>query len=382
MIYQIVIAGILVIILINLVLNLRNLRTPDRNARVPQPAPLISVLVPARNEEENIRACLETLQKQDYPNYEILVLDDNSTDTTAAIVNEMASGDDRINLYFGEPLPDDWAGKCFACHQLAQKAKGDWLLFVDSDTTHEPHMLRSVLALAMELKTSLLSGFPRQLATSFPQKVIMPVFYFILLGWLPLWWLHRSKTPKPSMAIGQFFFFSADEYRRIGGHEAVKSRIVEDVWMGIETSKHAGRHIAVDLSGMASCHMYRDIGAMWRGLGKSIYSIAAMAPLGLLAIVLVAYFLYIAPFFWLWNGFFLAPEPLLWRATVVLQICLMFFMRWLVDSRFRGPAISMWFHPIGLMFYLINVIYSWLRFVAGAGVTWKERFYGKESTVE
>jgi chlorobactene glucosyltransferase len=382
MIYQIIIAGILVLILINLVLNLRSLRKPDRNAKVPQPAPLISVLVPARNEEENIRACLESLQKQDYPNYEILVLDDNSTDYTATIVNEMASGDERIKLHFGEPLPDDWSGKCFACHQLAEKAKGDWFLFVDADTRHEPHMLRSVLALAMELKTSLLSGFPRQLATSFAQKVIMPVFYFILLGWLPLWWLHQSKTPKPSMAIGQFFFFAADEYRRIGGHETVRSRIVEDVWMGIQVSKHGGRHIAVDLSNAASCHMYRDIGEMWSGLGKSIYSVAAMAPLGLLAIIIVAYFLYIAPFFWLWNGFFMGPEPLLWRSIVVSQICLMFFMRWLVDSRFREPAISMWFHPIGLMFYLVNVIYSWVRWVAGTGVTWKERFYGKESTVE
>ena len=382
MIYQIIIAGILVVILINLVLNLRNLRTPDRNARVPQPAPLISVLIPARNEEENIRTCLESLQKQDYPNYEILVLDDNSTDTTATIVNEMASEDERINLHFGEPLPEDWAGKCFACHQLAQKAKGDWLLFVDADTRHEPHMLRSVLALAMEFKTSLLSGFPRQLATSFAQKVIMPVFYFILLGWLPLWWVHRSKTPKPSMAIGQFFFFSAKEYRRIGGHEAVKSRIVEDVWMGIEVSKHGGRHIAVDLSSVASCHMYRDIGAIWSGLGKSIYSVAAMSPIGILAIIAVAYFLYIAPFYWFWNGFFLDSETLLWRGILVLQICLMFFMRWLVDSRFREPAISMWFHPIGLMFYLVNVVYSWARWLAGAGVTWKERFYGKESTVE
>jgi len=382
MVYQIVIAGILAIFLINLILNLRHLRIPDPKSKVPEPAPLISVLVPARNEEENIRACLDSLQQQDYPNFEILVLDDNSTDSTAAIVNEMASRDNHIDLHFGEPLPDDWSGKCFACHQLAKKAKGDWLLFVDADTTHAPHMLRSVLALAMELKTSLLSGFPRQLADSFPEKVIMPVFYFILLGWLPLWWLHRSKTPKPSMAIGQFFFFSKDEYWRIGGHEAVKSRIVEDVWMGIEVSRKGGRHMAADLSSVTFCRMYRGIGSMWRGLGKSIYSIVAMAPLGIAALVAMVYFLYMAPFFWLWNGFFMGPEPLLWRGIVVLQICIMLFMRWLVDNRFHEPTISMWFHPIGLMFYLVNVIYSWGRFLAGTGVTWKERFYGKESTVE
>jgi chlorobactene glucosyltransferase len=382
MIYQIVIAGILVIILINLILNLRNLRRPDPNAKVPDPAPLISILVPARNEEENIRACLESLQKQDYPNYEILVLDDNSTDTTAAIVNEMASSDERINLHFGEPLPDDWAGKCFACHQLAQKAKGDWFLFVDADTRHEPQMLRGVLALAIELNTSLLSGFPRQLAKSLATKIGIPVIYFLLLGWLPLWWLHRSKKPKPSMAIGQFFFFSKEGYWRMGGYEAVKSKLVEDVCMGIEVSKHGGRHIAVDLSSMTSCHMYRDLGEMWSGLGKSIYSVAAMAPLGLVALVIVAYFLYIAPFYWLYNSFFMSSEPLLWRGIVALQIIVIYFMRWLIDNRFREPSISMWFHPIGLSFYFLNVLYSEGRWLVGAGITWKERFYSKESTVE
>src|SRR4030042_1276716 len=337
MIYQIIIAGILAVFLVNLILNLRNLRTPDLNSKVPEPAPLISVLIPARNEEENIRPCRESLQKQDYPNFEILVLDDNSSDSTAAIVNEMASKDSRIDLYFGEPLPDDWAGKPFACYQLAQKAKGDWLLFVDADTTHEPHMLRSVLALAIEEKTSLLSGFPRQLANSLPQKIVIPVFNFFLLSWLPLWWLHRSKKPKPSMAIGQFFLFPKDEYWRIGGHKAVHGRIVEDVWMGIEVTRQGGRHIAVDLSPVVSCNMYRDFGSMWRGLGRSIYSVAAMAPIAIAVLVLVAFFFYLVPFYWLWNGFFIAPEPILWRGLVIFQVALILFMRWLIDNRIQEP---------------------------------------------
>jgi chlorobactene glucosyltransferase len=382
MVYQIVIAAVLLVFLANLILNLRSLRTPDKNAKVPTPAPLISVLIPARDEEKNIRTCVESLQKQDYPNYEVLVLDDNSTDNTAAIVKELAANDSRIHYYFGEPLPEDWAGKPFACYQLAQKARGDWLLFVDADTVHEPHMLRSTLALAIEEKASLLSGFPRQLTTAFTQKIIIPVFYFILLGWIPLWLLHRSRKPKPSMAIGQFFFFAKNEYWRVGGHKAVKSKIVEDVLMGMEVAKHGGRHIAVDLSPVMATNMYDDMGSTWRGLGRSIYSIAAMAPLGLIAAILLAYYIYIAPFFWLINGFFVGSEPMLWRGIVVVQIVITLFMRWLVDSRFREPAISMWFHPIGLLFYLIIVFYSMGRWLIGAGISWKERFYGKESTIE
>jgi chlorobactene glucosyltransferase len=339
-------------------------------------------MVPARDEEANIEACLESLQQQDYPNYEVLVLDDNSADNTAGIVSEMAARDNRIRLYQGDPLPEDWAGKPFACYQLAQRARGDWLLFVDADTTHAPHMLRSVLALALKLKASLLSGFPRQLASSLPQKIVIPVMYFIILGWLPLWWLHRSQKPKPSMAVGQFLLFPRDEYWRIGGHKVVQSRIVEDIWLGIEVGRHGGRHIAIDLSPVVSCNMYRDFGAMWHGLGRSIYAVTAMAPVALAGLLIAAYFFYIAPFYWLWNGFFVTSAPIFWRGVVALQLAVILFMRWLIDKRFREPAVSVWFHPLGMLFYFMNVLYSGSRWLIGAGVTWKERFYGRESTVE
>jgi chlorobactene glucosyltransferase len=382
MIYQIVIAAILLLVLVNVILNMRSLRKPDINSKVPQPAPLISVLVPARDEEGNIRQCVESLQKQDYPNYEILVLDDNSSDNTAAIVNDMAAKDSRIRLHYGEPLPDDWGGKTFACYQLAQKAKGDWLLFVDADTTHTPHMLRSVLALAMELKTSLLSGFPRQVADSILVKIFIPVFYFILLGWLPLWWLHHTRKPQPSVAIGQFFLFSKDEYWRIGGHKAVQGKIVEDIWMGLEVAGHGGRHIAVDLSGVTSCNMYSNLGAMWRGLGRSIYSVMAMTPIGLTALLIAVFFLYVVPFFWLWHAVFTASAPLVWRGIITLQIVITLIARWLVDNRLREPHISLWFQPIGIFFYALIVVYSQAKWLIGTGITWKERFYSKESTIE
>jgi chlorobactene glucosyltransferase len=243
-------------------------------------------------------------------------------------------------------------------------------------------MIRNVLATALETKASLLSGFPRQLADSLPQKIVMPVLYFIILGWLPLWWLQGFKKPRPSMAIGQFFLFPTEEYWRIGGHKAVQSKIVEDVWMGIEVTRHGGRHVSVDLSNEVSCNMYRDIGDAWHGLGKSIYSVVAMAPAAIAGLIAAAYLFYIAPFFWLWNGFISNPEPVLWRGIVAFQIVVILLMRWLVDSRFKEPSISVFFHPIGIMFYLLNVIYCALRWLVGAGVTWKERFYGRESTIE
>ena len=382
MLYQIFIAIGLVIFALNLILNLRSLKVLHRDSKIPQPAPFVSVLIPARDEEANIEACLESLWKQDYPNFEIIVLDDNSLDNTANIVERIAAKDNRIQLISGEPLPAGWAGKPFACHQMAKKARGSWLLFTDADTIHAPHMLRSVLALALKLKPSLLSGFPRQLATSLLQKVAIPVLYFVILSWLPLWWFQRSKEPKPSLAIGQFLLFPREEYWRIGGHKAVKSRILEDVWLGVEVIRHGGRHVAVDLSPVVSCNMYRSLGAMWEGFIKWIYSVASLSPVALVGLMVAGYIFFLAPFYWLWNELFVVTAPTGWGAIVIFQVATILVMRWLVDKRFKEPVVSTFLHPIGFSFLMLTGLYAGSRRVVGAGIYWKKRLYDKESCVE
>ena len=381
MLYQILISAGLVLFLVNLLLNLRSLRKPLVDAKVPRPAPLISILIPARDEENNIGACLESLRRQDYPDFEVLVLDDNSVDDTALIVNRIAAADPRIKLITGEPLPGDWAGKPFACHQLAQRANGDWYLFVDADTVHAPHMLRSVLDAALKLKVSLLSGFPRQLAESLPQKVAVPVIYFLIMGVAPLWLIHRLKTPRASVAIGQFLLFPRDEYWRMGGHKVVQSRILDDIWLGIEVSRNKGRHVAIDLSSVVSCNMYPTVGSMWNGLVRCVYSVLVMFPLLLLFAIPLAWLFFIGPFYWLWNGFFMYDAPLLWRGLVVLQVAMVIFMRWLVDNRFKETPVSAPLHLLGIGYIFAVVAYSFARWMFGVGVSWKERSYGEEKSI-
>jgi chlorobactene glucosyltransferase len=382
MLYQLIIAAGLIGFTLNLVLNLRSLKMPHGDIRIPEPAPFISILIPARDEETNIEICLRSLLKQDYPNFEILVLDDNSSDNTANIVDWVAASDDRIQLLRGDPLPEGWVGKPFACYQLAKKARGSWLLFTDADTIHAPHMLRTVLALALRLRPSLLSGFPRQLATSLPQKIAIPVLYFVILSWLPLWWLQHSKEPKPSLAIGQFLLFPVEEYWRIGGHKAVKSRILEDVWLGVEVNRHGGRHLAVDLSPVVSCNMYRSLGAMWEGFIKWIYSVASLSPAALVGLMVAGYVFFLAPFYWLWNDLFVVATPTDWRAIVILQVATILVMRWLVDNHFKEPLVSTLLHPVGFSFLFLAGLHAGSRRVVGAGVRWKKRLYNRESCVE
>ena len=382
MLYQQIVCILLAVILFNLLLNLRTIRKPRSDVELPEPAPLISILLPARNEEANIGVCLESLRQQDYPNFEILVLDDSSTDGTSDIVARIAAEDSRVRLLKGQPLPSGWAGKTFACHQLAQEARGSWLLFTDADTVHASSMLRRVLGVALATRAALISGFPYQRTASIWQKTAMPIlFYFMLLCWMPFWWLQRSRCTMPSVAIGQFLVFSAEEYRSIGGHEAVKSRIVEDVWLGIEVSRHKYRQLTLDLSSLVSCQMYREFGTMWDGITRWFYTVASLSVVTLVVMIAVVLLLFLAPFLWLVYGLLLGQPALAWEVLVALQVGIVFLARFLAGRRFSQPRTSIILHPIGVAFLLLVSFYASYQYLTGAGVKWKGRVYDSGSQI-
>lgn len=379
MTYHLVVVIGLFTFALNMIFNLRVIKKPNADNATLYKSPFVSVLIPARDEEDNIEACVKSLQLQDYPNYEILVLDDNSSDSTSSIVQRMSSDSERTQLLHGEELPKGWAGKPFACYQLAKKAKGSWLLFVDADTIHTEDMLSCVMTSALKTGCSLLSGFPRQIAKTLPEKAAMPLIYFIILSWLPLWWLQRSAKPKPQIAIGQFLLFPKDDYWSFGGHEAVKSRILDDIWLGIEVHRQGGRHVVINLSSVVSCRMYRNIGGIWHGLVKCIYSVAAMSSLALAGLILVATIFFFLPFYSLWCEFFVLTAPSVGRSLIVSQVTIILSMRWMTDKQFREPAVSAILHPIGISFLIMAVFYSVLRQAMGRHVQWKKRLYGGKS---
>jgi chlorobactene glucosyltransferase len=382
MLYQQVVFILLGAVLFNLLLNLRALRKPKSDIELPNPGPLISVLVPARNEEANIGACVESLRRQDYPNFEILVLDDSSTDATAEIVSRIGAEDPRVRLLQGKPLPQGWAGKPFACHQLAQEARGSWLLFTDADTVHASSMLRRVLGVALVSRAVLISGFPYQRTPSVAQKMALPLmFYFLILCGLPLWLLQRSRHSLPSLAIGQFLFFSANEYRSFGGHEAVKSRILEDVWLGREVSRHHYKQLTLDLSSLVSCQMYREFGTMWDGIVRWLYMVASISVVALVLLITAVVFLFLAPFLWLIYGLLLAQASFAWEAMVTLQVAIVFLARFMVGRRFSQPKTSVILHPVGVAFLLLVAVYASYLQLVGGGIRWKGRRYNAGSQI-
>ena len=382
-IFQGAITICIALLAVNMILNLRSLhRLGKDDGEEPEELPLISILIPARNEERNITACLESLLRQDYPDYEILVLDDSSDDDTAALVEQIAARHHRVRLLRGEPLPDGWAGKPFACKQLAEEASGSWLLFTDADTVHAPNMLRSALTYSYSHQLSLLSGFPLQNATSFSQRVVIPLIYFFILSFMPLWWTQGSRKPKPGVTIGQFLFFNADDYRRMGGHEVVRSRILEDVWLGFETVRRGKRQGVADLSHVVSCRMYTGMHELYDGLSKWFYSITSVSPvIFILAIVFVST-IFLTPFI-LAAGHFV---PLLpdwgWSMLIAMQLAVLLLMRLLIDLRFHQPRIYSISFPAGVSFWVLCSFRGAFRRISGAGIDWKQRHYTSESHVE
>ncbi|MCL2150557.1 MAG: glycosyltransferase family 2 protein, partial [Dehalococcoidia bacterium] len=315
---------------------------------------------------------------QDYPNFEVIVLDDGSSDATPEIVEGMAARDSRLHLIVGEPLPPDWAGKPHACHQAAQTARGDWFLFVDADTVATPDMLRRVVAEAIRQRATLLSGFPRQI-TRFGQKTAIPLLNFFILGWMPLWWLAHRRKPTVTFAIGQFLLFDADFYREMGGHAVVKSRIIEDVWLGVEVVRRGGRQVAVDLSPVLATSMYDTMSGMWRGIVKWTYSVAILclpALIGLMSLGVVAY---LGPFISLWWAIAWGHSVL---PLIIFQVAVILFMRYLADSRLGESVVAILLHPFGVVIWVACAIWGAIRAVTGTGVSWKKRVYDRTSTIE
>jgi chlorobactene glucosyltransferase len=382
MVWQVVVLVGILVFAVNLIFNLIALRRPSSTTGILKNPPFISVLIPARNEEANIEKCINSLQNQDYPEYEIIVLDDNSTDSTAAIVSRIQGQDSRVQLLQGKPLPDGWAGKPYACLQLARKASGSWLLFIDADTVQQPYMLRSVISVAVEEKVSLLSGMPRQLTSGLTQKIVMPLMYFLLMSWFPVWFLNHTKKPWPTLAIGQFMLFPRHEYWKVGGHEAVKTRIIEDVWFGTEIKKAGGRFVCADLSRVMSTDMYSSVAAMTEGWCKWMYSIIAMSPIALAGFFMAAYLFFLAPYFWALQGLMSGSHFETYIHIVLAQVVIIMLMRWACDRHFREPSTSFVFHPLGIMYLVLVAFYSTARHAVGAGVAWKDRLYDSRSHIK
>ncbi len=241
---------------------------------LPQPdptfKPLVSLLIPARNEAQNIGKILNDIQNQPYKNIEVLVFNDQSEDDTAAIVEEYAVNDKRIKLIHSDGLPDGWLGKNHGCYSLAQKAKGDYYLFLDADVRISGNLIPESVNKVRKQHLGLLTIFPKQIMLTPGEYLVVPVMNYILLSLLPLIMVRLSGFASLSAANGQFMLFDADTYRRQQPHKKHRSNRVEDISIA-RSMKAAGIPIAcLAGTGDIRCRMYSGFNDAIKGLSRSV----------------------------------------------------------------------------------------------------------------
>ncbi len=372
--YQIALTIILLLVGANLIANLRMVGRATPTEAPPPPLEPVSVLVPARNEARNIRRCLESLLAQDCPQLEVLVLDDGSTDATPRIVAELARRDGRLRLIRGQPLPQGWLGKSFACYQLAHLARGTWLLFADADTVHRPATLAWAIAAARQNRSDLVTMIPHTVTHTLGEQLVLPIIPFGLLGCFPLALGARWRVPMMTMALGPYMLFRREAYFRAGGHEKVRGEIAEDVALARQMVRSGGRVTMLDGSEWVDVHFYHGFRESWHGLAKSAFAALGYRLLPSLLMAAVYGFLFLWPLTLLVLGFLQGRmgEPTLRLA--LFQVVLNSGLWYAVAERFRLPRNTAFLYPLTVLLTILIMLDS-IRRVAFSGVGWKERVY-------
>ena len=359
----------------------------------PSQLPFVSIIVPARNEERNIRRCVVSLLEQDYENYEVIVVDDDSTDGTERILEEIAQSHplrNRLCVLRLRELPVGWAGKPRALHAGVQEARGDWLLFTDADTWHAPAALSSAVAQASAEDIDLLSFGSRQELPGFWNKVLMPMAYIGISMQYPI---SKVNDPRSSVALanGQFILIRRATYERLGGYARpdLRETLLDDRDLARVVKQSGYRLRLVDGRGLVRVWMYHGLRESWRGWLKSVYlgtrgglafmllqlvglPMVSVAPFLLPALVGLLRLLRLFPAYRQQRTGVTMNEA--WLATGLELSLLLAYRRW-IDKELHVPWYYAFTHPLaGAVFEGILAQSTW-RILSHNGVDWRGRLY-------
>ena len=349
-------------------LNLLLYRQPPRLRRTAGSLPRLSVLVPARNEERSIGACLESILRTRGCEIEIGVLDDASSDRTAEIVRELAARDPRVRLAHAPPLPAGWNGKQHACWVLAQQATTGLFCFLDADVRLAPDALARLHSFLEQTRTHLVSGFPYQQTETFLERLLIPLIQFVLLGYLPMLGTRYTRLAGFAAGCGQVMLVRREAYLAAGGHSAIRTTMHDGILLPRLLRRHGFTTDLTDLSRLAVCRMYRSAAEVWSGLGKNATEGMA-SPGSILPFTILLFGSALLP--WLLLPF-AAPGQ---RTLLWFTIALSYLPRAMGLVRFRDSELSALLHPLGIAVLLALQWNALARKLTGKTATWKERSY-------
>lgn len=335
----------------------------------------ISVLIPARDEQETIERCVRAVDHSHRPPDEILVYEDRSTDQTPAILARLADEIPALRIVDGEPLPDGWIGKPHACHRLAEEASGDVLVYVDADTELEEGGLARVLSVLESGpagRADLVTAVPRQTVGTWAESLVVPLLHLTYVSWLPLPLIWRTDDPRFLAANGQLLAVRSEALASVGGFEAIRDEVVDDMALG-RAFKRAGRPVVfADGTRMARCRMYDSWSGLWEGFSKNLYEGIGGRPT-LLALTVGLYVLaFFAPWIAAPLGWFAGANSVALAAAV--GVACNVGLRTALAFRFHHPARSVVCHPVGIAALVAIALNSFLWHRRGE-VRWAGRTY-------
>lgn len=350
---------------------------PDNG--VPASTPKISILVPARNESKNLERSVLSLLAQNYPDFEILVVDDHSEDNTFEIAESVARRDPRVKVIRSSDLPPDWRGKSWALQQAARAATGSWILLTDADVTHHPDNLRNALAAAQKDRADLISILPHVECVTFWERVVLPAFAVILSMVRPL---HRSNDPSSPVALaaGGFILVKGLLFRHMDGFHRIREAVAEDVKLA-ELFKSSGYKIRTCLTRepRVSTRMYDSFHGIWEGLSRHAYEATGFSAARVLVTVLAGYSLLVAPVPALAAGVALGNAWIL--ALSAFPTLAIFATQAIANHHFRVPIYYLFSFPLAAGLYGLMMLNSMISHDIRGGNLWKGRRYRKEGSV-
>jgi chlorobactene glucosyltransferase len=332
--------------------------------------PRVSVLVPARDEEENIGRCLDSLINQTYRDYEIIVYDDMSGDKTWEIISKYAAQNPKVKAEKGIELPEGWYGKPHAMQELAKHASGEYFLFTDADTVHGPQSISWAVTNALAHRADVLSGYTRQVFKSFGEVAVLSNMFLNAVLFMPLWLIPVIKLPFISHIIGQFIFFKATVFKSMDGYASVCHNISEDVYMGRELKKRGSRLVFLDVQNHVSCRMYKTFYEAVQGIAKNIYDFFEKHVISIIALTVFILGGLVLPVVLLPLQIFTHGPHIHLAATAVG----LFLAAWSLLLYNRGMP---WYAPLLYPFLFMLLIYiAWKSVIddtLGKGYLWKGR---------
>jgi len=344
-------------------------------------APAISVLIPARNEEDAILPALRSILADPHPRLEVLVLDDHSTDTTAAQVLRVAAEDSRVRLVRGRRLPEGWCGKQHACWQLARAAHGDLLVFIDADVRLAPEALTRITEYFKgHPNVHLASGVPRQITGTFLEKLLIPLIHTILLGYLPMVAAQFTRWSAFAAGCGQLFVARRKAYFTAGGHQSIRSSLHDGVQLPRSFRRHCLQTGLFDATDLAHCRMYSSAGTVWRGLGKN--ATEGMAhPAAILPWSFLLLGGHVLPWMLVIPGL-VTRSDLQSTAIAALAAGLGIVSRLAASWRFRQSLFGALLHPVGITTLVLIQWEALVRRWRGRPMEWRGRQYAQPASIQ